>query len=372
MTYSTTFIGALISRQLKLRLLLGVHDPHLYLISEIRTRRAEYFAGFVEEMDFAGTSQQKSLRRVDTDLDNIRAVLGWCKEDEGDPAIGLKISTDLWLYWEMRGFITEGRRHIENLLDRSINYVPTAQRATAMIVAGNLAASQGDSNGARPLYEESLALNKSLGNRIHMAGCLTGLGNIARAEGDYLRARSLYREGLAIKQELGEVWGSAVQFHNLAKVAHHLGELTEACTLFEQSLAIAKTINDKRLISRSLAGLGDVYLDKGDKTTAHSYFQESIKEAQVLGDRLSFLLPVFRFSSLMFEQGDANKATLLLAAAYALREAVGASLSSIEQKKMDDLKTIAREKLGDQAFKDLWTRGQKLSLEQIVHLVLDT
>jgi predicted ATPase len=341
-------------------------EPQLLL-----RRRAEYFSGFVEEMDFAGTSQQTSLRRVDTELNNIRAVLGWCKENEGDPAIGLKIAIDLWLYWEMRGVIAEGRKHIEDLLTRGANHVSNAQRAISMLVAGNLASSQGDSKDARPLYEESLALHESLGDRIHMAGCLTGLGNIARAEGDYLKARALYKEGLAIKQDLGEVWGSAVQFHNLAKVAHHLGELTEAGTLFEQSLAIAKSFDDKRLISRSLAGLGDVYVDKGDKATARSFFQESIKAAQVLGDRLSILLPVLRFSVLFFEEGDTDKSALLLAAGYALHEGMGTGLSSSEENKMDDLKTRICEKLGDQAFEDLWAEGQKISLDQIVDLVSD-
>src|SRR5205823_4679731 len=78
---------------------------------------------------------------------------------------------------------------------------------------------QGDCRAALPLYEESLAMRRQLGDRLGIAASLHLLGNIALEERDLATAGSLYQEGLAIRSELGDRWGIAGLLEQLAALA---------------------------------------------------------------------------------------------------------------------------------------------------------
>ena len=47
---------------------------------------------------------------------NLRAALDWCLEND-DADVGCAMASDMWLYWEARGHLTEGRRRLEALLE---------------------------------------------------------------------------------------------------------------------------------------------------------------------------------------------------------------------------------------------------------------
>ena len=68
------------------------------------------------ERHLDGPEQARWLDLVDSDLDNIRAALGWAAAG-GDPALGLSCAATLYRYWFMRA-IHEGRLWLERLIAR--------------------------------------------------------------------------------------------------------------------------------------------------------------------------------------------------------------------------------------------------------------
>ena len=129
-------------------------------------------------------------------------------------------------------------------------------RATVLNGAGVLAFVQGDKAASRALFEESLALSRSLADKQGTASMLNNLGIMAHQEGDPLAARALYEESLAIRRELGDKWGIGASLNNLGLVAQELGEYDEARSLHEESLAIRRELGDTLGIAGSLGTWG--------------------------------------------------------------------------------------------------------------------
>ena len=68
---------------------------------------------------------------------------------------------------------------------------------------GNVAYSQGDYAAVRTYYQDSIAINRELGDRSGIASSLMGLGSVALSQGDNAAARTYYQDSLAINRELG-------------------------------------------------------------------------------------------------------------------------------------------------------------------------
>ena len=122
------------------------------------------------------------------------------RPDCGSPAA-------LWRFWEVRGYLGEGRGWLAALL-AAAPAGPSAARANALNGAGIMAWQQADYSTARVL-QESLAIRRELGDRQGISGSLNNLGKIAYDQGDFPAARALLEESLAIKRELGEQRGIA-------------------------------------------------------------------------------------------------------------------------------------------------------------------
>jgi predicted ATPase len=75
------------------------------------------------------------LDRLEGELDNLRSALKWSLTS-GEAAVGLRIATALWLFWDVRGYLREARRWFEQLFAADASNFPTVVRATAEAHAG--------------------------------------------------------------------------------------------------------------------------------------------------------------------------------------------------------------------------------------------
>jgi predicted ATPase len=130
----------------------------------LRQWHAGYFVALTEaaEPHIIGTDQAAWLNRLEAEHDNLRAALEWLLKHREVEA-GLRLAGVLWIFWNVRGYRSEGRRWLEEALERSEG-ATTAMRAKALNGAGGLAYSQGDYAQATALYEQSLALWQELGD----------------------------------------------------------------------------------------------------------------------------------------------------------------------------------------------------------------
>jgi len=117
------------------------------------------------------------------------------------------MAAQLWLYWEGRFRISEGREWLAALLATQTS--PSPARAKGLWAAGYLALLQSDVATALPLLEESRRLASQSGDHTALAYATQFLGFAALYQGNMPRAMSLMEEGLRLHRLAGNGPGVA-------------------------------------------------------------------------------------------------------------------------------------------------------------------
>jgi len=341
---------------------------------ELETTRhahARHFLALAEEAapELTGPEQIVWLARMELDHENMRAALQWSIRESGDSSLGLKLGRFVAPFWERRGHFREGRLWLEQAL-AGHPAGEDALRGWVLNYAGNLAYAQGDTSRARTLYEEALALRRSVGDREQVAATVGNLGNVAFEQGEYASARILYEESLAIHRELANTRGCARMLNNLGVLARAQGDHVRAQALYEECCQLHRAIGDPWSTAVSLTNLGNVASANSDFEQARSCYRESLILRRDLGDQQGVWFTLHAVGFLTLQQGDTDRAARILAAAAALGGQLGVTPPSHDQVRYDEAVEELRQSLGDGAFATSWATGQEMTTEDAVAYAL--
>lgn len=283
---------------------------------EVETVQRAHATIFLElvtsaEQELRGPDQALWLDRLEVEHDNLRAALRWSKES-GQIALGLRMAASLWRFWEVRGYLTEGREDLDRLLALArTSEGLISERANALYAAGSLARSQADYTSAEKLLEEGLALYRQTKDDKGVASSLNCLGVVAWYQNDYDKARGLLEEGLCLYRKLEDRHGIAASLTVLGVVSLKLSDYEEAIAFQEESISIRRELGDKLGTASSLNDLGVVALDRADYKRAAKLFAESLTLFRQLGDRLGIATSLNNLGEVAQHQGDYNRAAAL-------------------------------------------------------------
>jgi predicted ATPase/DNA-binding SARP family transcriptional activator len=106
--------------------------------SSAKDRLLEWSVGLAKKAEEGmwGADTPKWSERLELEVDNLRAALGWAKSG-GDVERGLVLGTSLQPFWVIRAYLGEGRRWLGDLL--GLDAGSAATRARALGAAGELA-----------------------------------------------------------------------------------------------------------------------------------------------------------------------------------------------------------------------------------------
>jgi predicted ATPase len=274
-------------------------------------QHANYYLAVAQaaELRLYGADQLTWLERLETEHDNLRAVLMWSQMAEERAEVGVRLTEALWWFWFVRGHLREGRAWLEQVLARS--HISTAARATALLGAGWLAIEHHDSMRAVTLLEESLALHRELGDRRGVAWSLSFLGRATSGE----QAITLHEESLALHRQLGDRRGLAWSLIGLGREAWLQHEPMRAAALFEEGLTLHRELGDMRNIAWSLWFLGVVTTEP---ERAVALLEESLVLHRKLGDQQGITSALNRLGWLAHNQRDDGRAGMLFTEVLAL------------------------------------------------------
>src|SRR5262249_41269689 len=121
-------------------------------LAAVQARHARYYMSIAEagEEVWFTAEQHYWLERFDQELYNFQAALAWSTRN--DPDVAVRLSGALWRYWLAHGYLTDGRRWLEEALagvpDRrdedGVLAIDRAARIRALFGAGVLATHQSD------------------------------------------------------------------------------------------------------------------------------------------------------------------------------------------------------------------------------------
>jgi predicted ATPase len=347
--------------------------------------------------------------RLELEHDNLRAALDWLAQT-GHADWALRLGAALFRFWESREQLSEGRDRLQKILALPKAQAPTKERARVLFAAGVLAAAQGDYRAGMPMVEESLTIARELqdqpgiavgvnalavlhrdcgdhptahrlfeeglarwrqlGDRVAEARSLSNLANVVRAEGDFALARSLYQQSLEIFRDLGDQAGMAWSLNAQGDTAREAGDHDAARAFYEQGLAIFRALEDRWGIAGSLADLGNLACERGGFAAAHDYHSASLKVFEQLGHKRGIARLLECLACSAAAQSKPERALRLAGAAAALRHALGAPLTTADQKMLDSRIAPARQALGHAAGTAAWVEGWELPVETAIAAAL--
>jgi DNA-binding NarL/FixJ family response regulator len=380
----------------------------------LRTRHLDWFLALAETAwpELTGPDQGQWLDHLEWEHDNLRAALAWSQEVR-DPELGLRLAGALYRFWWWRGHLSEGRCWLARALERDAPRRGQA-RARALNAAAVLARAQGDYAAARPLFEESLAIFRELGDRRGIANALHNLGSVSRFQGDYAGAARLFDEGLALSRELGDTWGIGVALAMRGALALDLGDYERAGPLLEESLALGRKLGDTWTVAGRLGMLAELAREQGQYQRARALLGEALSLAQKLGDRGCRAWLLAKLGRVACERGDYERATALcreslpllreggetwgiaacleslarvaaatdrpehaarlFGAAGMIREVIGFGVPSLLQvhhlASHERNLAAVRSEVAEGAFARAWAEGRAMSLEEAIELAL--
>ena len=380
---------------------------------ELKSAQVEHAAHYLllaekAEPELRGPRQAEWLERLEREHDNMRAALRWSMAT-GETALGLRLAANLSWFWWLRGYLSEGRQWVEELLSVP-EPVPPSIRAGALYAAGvlayyqgdygpsgtylqqsttlyeqiddrlgranvvnllgNVAYREGDFARAAALHEENLRVYRAAENQPRIAATLNNLGTVRERQGDYVGAKTLYEESPAIKRELGDEVGAAGTMHNLGLLALYAGDYNNATSLLEGSLETMRQLANQTGISMNMLELGNVARQRGDESTAKEHYRASLTLLRELGDRQRIAQCMEGLAAVDGASGSADRAARLFGAADALRTAIGAPLPPARLEDYQRCLAAVREALGEDAYSTSWNKGRELTLAQAIAYAL--
>lgn len=383
---ASQLLASLLDKSLLRRIDLGTPYPWFGMLETVRqyalarleegprahetySRHAQWLAELVTRAgrEVRGPKQAAWLDRAEFGHDSLRAALRWTYEN--DPATLVRLVRGVPFFWEVRGYIREGR----NWIGRALEVCPTGDLESLGVLhrdAGRLARAQGELDEARTHHNQALAAARAAGNRNLEALVLKDLGVVALEDKDLAEARSLSEQALAMARELDNKVCLAEALNNIGVLARFEEDWPASKAAIEGALAVFEEIDDQQGIARALMNLGTANRGLSCFDEAVALYKRSLKEWHAVGGRWMTAQCMEQIALIQAYRGDIERSARLLGAAERLRELVGAPWSGSEEDLMKEYVAKVRTELETSGRTRVWQEGRDMELDEAVELAL--
>ncbi|HEX6541502.1 MAG TPA: tetratricopeptide repeat protein [Ktedonobacterales bacterium] len=347
-------------------------------LPRVRDAHAAHYVALAEQAAVALTKadQRAWLDRLEREHANMRVALHWLRDSQND-LMALRMAAALWRFWYVHGYLSEGRGWLDDLLKRTENMEAgpgeralLAARAQALAGAATLASIQGDTQRARTLGEQCVALCRASGNREGLAIALTLLGFLAVQQDRIEDAAAHAEEALALSRELGDLWILARALSCLGQVAYSQAHYERAVALFEECLLLNQRSGSLSHSAIQMLYLGHTFRAQGNLESALAYYRESLRLSRELGDKIRIERELTAIATIFAARGQMERAARQLGAASALRQMLGSNQHPLDRAAVAAAEQAAHGALGDD-FARMEAIGRATSLEQALADALD-
>ncbi|MCK4898779.1 MAG: tetratricopeptide repeat protein, partial [Anaerolineales bacterium] len=299
-------------------------------VARDRNSRYCYQLALEAKSMLTGPQQAAWMDRLDDEHYNLRAALSWLlyRAEKGsdlytnEAEMALKMVSCLYLFWDTRGYVGEGRRWIERAL--AFGQVETKTRADALNSGGWLAYRQSDMQEAQLLHEQALTISRQLDYKQGTAEALGRLGFIHDFnKSPHEQVEAYLSESLQLWREVGDTRGVAQALGPLAEQAASRFDFERASAFYSESLDLFSQIGDKREIAGALWNLGDLALREGDCEGALTHLNESLELYRELKDTHGVATQLRCLAEVARCQGDLNQAVTLCKDALSAFQEIG-------------------------------------------------
>ena len=342
----------------------------------VERRHAARYLALAEEADrhLLGRERNVWLSRLDTEHENLRAAVERTIV-AGDAQCALRLVSTLWRYWQIRGHLTEGRRHIDRALG-----LPTAEqfpreRELGYAAAGSLAYWNGDLAKAGEHYRAGAALARTNGDLARLSAALYNLSFVGWSDatgaelppGGHMwnpEVQATVEEALALARQSGDRIAIARALWALSMAEGERNNVDAILPIVTPAVEIFREAGDLFDLAWALQAVAIFHLRKGNLEKAREALGEQITLLLETRDLVGVSVALGDHLELALAEGRRDKAITLAGAAAAFRQSLGGGLP-------DFTNQIEHRQLNmTDADKPVWDAGFAMGLDEVVALAL--
>ncbi len=300
------------------------------------------------------------------EVDNFRAAMDWSLTAL-KPALPVRILRAIWGGLLASGFAEETLNWIGRILIQKERLDPEAL-ARMLRLAGVCNYRLHRFDTAQEYYEQALHLCQEIGDTAGEASNINNLAVIAEIKGDAERALTLYQQAQALFHKVGDRDGEGIALGNLGETSASMGNYEAALAYYRQAIQVFTEIShypDQAWIKNCMGGL---LCQMGDLEGARRVLLEAAAVLREFGMVFPGWQEWFLKMALLAEaEGKWERAAQLQGIVDLIQEE-GALLESADLRAHQALQERLAARLGPEAYRVEWERGQMLSAEQAIEL----
>ena len=310
------------------------------------------------------------LDQLDRERFNLREALGWSLRTGNEIEHSLLICGNLPLYWDTRGYVSEGLRWSTDLLAAG---APTATPGRAMTLAtvGWLAMLAGDPVLSEETLSGSDDMWRELDDKAQLSRSLSMHGMTTYNLNDFDRAEAMFEESSDLARQTGLEWISeAWCVYGLAHIALARGDMVTTDRLLRATLEYSKSRGLTWGIGHAQLSLGVLAFMMGDIGQAVDRMSESLLIREQLQDARGICDCLGMMAVFASVTGDHRFASVLLGAAEVRREATGQIAVPWMQPMLAEATANAERALGEDLANGV-AEGRALPPAEAIHLAVE-
>lgn len=311
---------------------LLMQDPDEYTTA--LTNQADAFLAIARDAarHWHGPGEVSILRAMDSNAENILAVLERSSSDNRLVGPALELVDPMFWYWISRNREAMVLPHLERLLGSSMAVIPEQTRGVAHVAAGWFALRLHQLHNAARHFQEATRLIPDPAHPRRLRGRIGEAYLLRVTERDHDGAVAMLKEVSALAVQRADAW------YELWAACFALGihlytddRSGEARTHFNQALVISRSHGDSQGTALGLLYLAQIDRALHDHTAAMDKLREALPIFMDAGDAMNLLLGIDLAIMVMTRAGDQEAARKLATDADHLRHYSGLVRTSAEQ-----------------------------------------
>ena len=339
-------------------------------LAVVERRHAEYFGAFVENADRPAERQAQWAQRLRTEEGNLGVAIRWFFTHDIAPLphILLVLCQNIWLFWQMRDRMPEGRAWIQELLLRADALEDRAQ-AEVLLVSAATAVEVGDDDSAQAAVEGIERLKGRIDDPYLDSASQLAVSWILPIGDDFdgaLRAASTALDGFREQNEPFMGWAALT----VGLLEMTLGQHDAAREHLTEANELGSQFGNKWLESGALTQLASLAVRAGQLEQARAQLVESVdasEDTELSTQTVTFSLVAY--AQLALAERDVRRAATALGAADGLRQRAGLRAWPSMRRGEAELATRVAQEIDSDVFKDAFAAGSELNQLEAVALV---
>lgn len=360
-------------------------EPRMHLLDTVRTfgleelvrndeldlaqsRHAHHFLDTAEQMRaWAYRSQEMTARgRLETEHDNMREALSWAlaaSDSIERVLLGLRLCLNLAWYWRRSGYYAEGQQWLERAVAAETE---SAELAECLEALARMLHLQGDTERARSVAATSVAMWRSLGDRVKLATALRVQAAVERQLGDAGAARQLLDESVAIARGANDRAELSYALGELSILETETGNLERAVALLDESQPISQELGDEAQVLICRHNIACALREMGRVDEARHTMEALITDTVKQRSPIMTIVLAEDYAAVLAEAGQPATTARLMGAAESARARTRIPRPAYQESELRGAISQAKTAIPPTEWEREYVRGRSETIEAVL------